>query len=447
MRTIAFKLSLLFIFFIPWEGVIELPGLGTAAKLIGFALAAFWVASVLVTNRLRKPHPFHLAVTLFVLWNAASVFWSADPGETVTHLTRWAQLLGLVFILWDLYTTRAALLAGLQAFILGEYVAIGSAGYNFFSGNVYYTHYQRFSPAEQSNPDGFGIIVALGIPVAWYLASSKGTTKMSHLLKLVNYVYIPAAFLGLALSGTRTALIASIVGMAFGLASLSRLRPWARVAIFLLLASAILILLPHIQTLRSFQRFGTTYSELTEGDLNNRTNNWAEGFDSFLEHPLIGVGANMYRSVNRLGKLAHNSFLSVLVELGLIGFALFGIILMMAAIQAFHQPKWEASFWLTLLVAWAICASSLSYEFRKATWLFLSMVVASATLTAQRGHKAVAHKWRSESGAHLVPVQDVPKYLHWDERGGLVSLSHTPAGDFGKLGLVSTRESTRQRGT
>lgn len=447
MRTIAFTLSLIFIFFVPWEGVIELPGMGTAAKLIGFAVAAFWVATVVVTGRFRKPRPFHLVVTLFVLWNAVSVFWSADPGETVTHIRRWAQLLGMVIILWDLYTTRVALLAGLQAFILGEYVAIASAGYNFFSGNVYYTHYQRFSPSEQSNPDGFGIIVTLGIPVAWYLASSESPFKMSRLLKFVNYAYIPAAYLGIILSGTRTALIASIVGMAFGLASLSRLRLWARVAIFLLLASVILFMLPHVQMLRSFQRFSTTYSEITEGDLNNRTNNWAEGFDSFLEHPLIGVGANMYRSVNSLGKLAHNSFLSVLVELGLIGFALFGIILMMAAIQAWRQPKWDASFWLTVLLVWAICASSLSYEFRKATWLFLSLATVSATLTAQRGHKAVAHVWRSESGAHLVPVQDVPKYLHRDERDGLLSLSHTPGRDFGKLGLDSTRVSTQQRGT
>jgi O-antigen ligase len=270
---------------------------------------------------------------------------------------------------------------------------------------------------------------------------------MSGLLKFVNYAYIPTAFLGITLSGTRTALIAAIVGMAFGIASLSRIRLAARMAIFLLLASAVLYSIPHVQSLRSFQRFGTIYSEITQGDLNNRTNNWAEGFDSFLEHPVLGVGANMYRSVNTRGKLAHNSFLSVLVELGLIGVALFGTILMMAAIEAWRQPKWEASFWLTTLLAWAICASSLSYEFRKATWLFLSLATVSAALTAQRGPRAVAQVWRSESGAHLVPAQDVPKHLHRDEGDGLISPSHTPERDFGKPGFDSTRESTQQRGT
>ena len=385
MRAIAFMLSLVFIFFIPWEGVIELPGLGTAAKLVGFALAACWLATVVITDQFRKPRPFHIAVFLFVLWNAVSVFWSADPGKTVAQIRTWAQLLLLVIILWDLYTTRAALLAGLQAFILGEYVAIGFAGYNFFSGNVFYTHYQRFSPDEQSNPDGFGIIVALGIPVAWYLASSKSPFKMSGLLKLVNYAYIPAAFVGLALSGTRTALIASLVGMAFGLASLTRLRLWARIAIFLLLTSAIFILLPYVQTLKSFQRLGTTGAEITEGDLNDRTGIWRQGLSSFVEHPIIGVGSNMYRSVNSLGKLAHNSFISVLVELGLIGFLLFGIILAIVFTQAWsHQSKWDKSFWLTVFAVWTIGSSTLTWEHRKTTWLFLSFIVASAALTRYR---------------------------------------------------------------
>jgi len=384
MRTIAFMLSLVFISFIPWEGVIELPSLGTAAKLIGSAMAACWLASVVITARVRKPGLFHIMVCFFVLWNAVSVLWSANPDMTVTQAMRWVQLLGMVFILWDLYTTRAALLAGLQAFILGEYVTIGIALENYFSGEAFYTFYQRFSPSTQTNPDGFGFIVVLGIPVAFYLAASENSTRMGGLLKLVNYGYIPAAFVGLALSGTRAALVASLPGMVFGLAVISRLRLSARVAALLLLTSAAFILIPYVQPLRSFQRLGTTYSEITEGDLNNRTNNWRQGLASFAEHPFLGVGSSMYYTVNRWDSSAHNSFLSVLVEVGLVGFALFGFILTLAVIGAWRQPKWEARFWLTTLSVWAIGASSLTYEHRKATWLFLSLVIASAALSRNR---------------------------------------------------------------
>jgi len=384
MRKLAFVLSLGFIFVVPWEGVIEFPGLGTAAKIIGLATGVSWAAAVVITNQFRKPGPFHVMVCLFVLWNALSLFWTADPGNTLPHVRTWIQLLAMVFILWDLYKTRPAVLTGLQAFVLGEYVAIGSAVANYLAGNAFYTQYQRFSPAAQSGPDGFGFIVVLGIPVAWYLASSTSTTRVGSWLKLLNYAYIPAAFVGLALSGTRTAMVASIVGLAFVLSSVTRIRLAARVPIFLFLTTAILFLLPHVQDLRSFQRLGTTYTEIREGDLNNRTNNWREGLAAVPNHPLVGVGSNMYRSVNSLGKLAHNSFLSILVELGIVGFTLFGIILSITLIQVLRQPRWDARFWLTVLAVWTIGASTLTYEHRKATWLFLSLAIASAALVKQR---------------------------------------------------------------
>ena len=62
-----------------------------------------------------------------------------------------------------------------------------------------------------------------------------------------------------------------------------------RLATFVLLATVVLIMLPYIQPMRSFQRFSTTTTEITDGDLNNRTTNWREGYAAFLEHPIIGV--------------------------------------------------------------------------------------------------------------------------------------------------------------
>lgn len=411
MRKIALALSLIFIFLVPWEGMVRLPW-GTFARFTGIAVGGFWLATVIVTGRLRKLAPFQFVMCLFVLWNVLSVFWSDNPNRSFGHAKTWAQMLLLVLILWDLYTTRESILAGLQAYIIGGYIAVGSAIYNYFTGNAYYTNYQRFSPGE-TNPDGFGFIMALGIPVAWYLAGSLPKSGIGRLLRFLNYVYIPAALLGIALSGTRTALLASVVGMAFGLASLTRLRLIARIAIFALLASIILILLPHVETLKSFQRLGTTGTELTSGTLNNRTNNWREGLASFEEHPLLGVGTNMYRSVNSLqtdnqGKVSHNSYLSVLVELGLIGFILFAIILVITFTQAWRQPKWQSWFWLTVLAVWGMGAFTLTWEARKSTWLFLSFIVVSAAITNKREDMVFAEKRLERPDNQIVLTHQEP---------------------------------------
>jgi O-antigen ligase len=105
----------------------------------------------------------------------------------------------------------------------------------------------------------------------------------------------------------------------------------------------------------------------------------------------------MYRSINSLaktaeGKVSHNSYLSVLVELGLIGFILFSLILAIAFVQAWRQPKWQSWFWLTVLAVWSIGAFTLTWEARKSTWLFLSFIVLSAALTDKTEEPVVAKR-------------------------------------------------------
>ena len=151
-----------------------------------------------------------------------------------------------------------------------------------------------------------------------------------------------------------------------------------------LLAASLFVVLPIVQPLSSFQRLGTTATEVTEGDLNGRTGQWEQGLRAFMEHPVLGVGTDMYRTVNTLNKVAHNSYLSVLVEEGLIGFTIFLSILGIVALQVLRLPKWDRNFWLTSLLVWAIGASTLTWEHRKTTWFFLTFAVAAAVIGARR---------------------------------------------------------------
>ena len=382
-------MTLILIFMIPWEGGFEFSGLGKLAKAMGFGVGVLWLASILFTKRVRRPGLFHLLLSLFVCWNALSILWTSDPNRTMTQIATWVQLLILAFIIWDLCNTRESLLTGLQVYILGSFFAIGSAIANYVAGDPFYTNYERFSPGNM-HPDAFGFILALGIPVAWYLSNTKRDTKWNSLLRIINYTYIPMSFLGIALSGTRAALIASLPGMAFGLLSLNRIRLWKRGVIFLILIFVIILMFPHVQALESFQRFGTISSELSEGDLSSRTIIWREGLETFVVNPLLGVGSNMFRTVNSLGKVAHNTFISVLVEVGLVGFTLFGLILLVAFTKALGHPKWDARFWLTILLVWAIGALTLTWENKKATWLFLSLAISSHAIFRQQIERTAA---------------------------------------------------------
>jgi len=380
MRTLAFWLSLILIFVIAWENMILFEGLGTASKATGLLVAAFWVVTVVVTGRLRKPRPFHLAVYLFVLWNVVSVFWSVDVAKTVTSILTYFQLAGLVFVLWDLYTSPAALKAGLQAYVLGAYVSIGSTVVNYLTAKE--ATYLRYA-ATGFNPNDIGLMLALGIPVAWHLAISGSNSKKIHGLRLVNYAYIPAAILAILLTASRGTLVAALPAFLFVLGSLTRLNPFLRVLILAALISALFALQPLVPQ-SSLQRLATTGTSITEGDIGDRVDIWREGLAVFSEHPLLGIGSGAFRTAVKSGMVAHSVFLSVLVEVGMIGFILFVIILAIAAYQAMHQPKWLFRFWLTVLLVWAIGASVHTWEHRKPTWLFLSLVIVSAGLSARR---------------------------------------------------------------
>ncbi len=401
MNRIAFWVSLAYILTIPGEVLVQDPVWGSASRMIGLLLAVAWLAAVVVNKRIRRPGLFYLAMLLFVLWNGLSIFWSRDPMRSAAHFGTWLQLFAASFILWDLYGNRTRVLAALQTYILGCYIVIGSAVADFLANRVYYPG--RFS-ASNINPNDLGIVLAIGLPIAWYLANSREAVFGSLLQKFINYAFIPAALFVIAISGSRTGLLAAIPAAIFALASLTRMNRALIIAASLILGIGILFLYPLIpQT--SLSRLGTTASELSEGDLNGRLSIWNQGLEAFRQHPFLGVGSDMYRSINIEEKVGHNSFLSVLVELGLVGIVLFGFILADIVFHASKLSGWDLGLWICVLAAWALSASTHTWEYKKATWLIFSMIVIQASLAVPSLRTSVA-RWKR--GLVVQPTESTP---------------------------------------
>jgi O-antigen ligase len=146
----------------------------------------------------------------------------------------------------------------------------------------------------------------------------------------------------------------------------------------------------------SWSRLSTIGGELRSGTLNDRTLIWQTGWQVFGESPFRGVGAAAFAPAieHSLGMpfnapsadegapatelVAHNSFLSVLVEQGVIGFALFVALLLAILRCALQLPILEKMFWISFFMIWVIGASTLTYEDRKLPWLLFAIVIAQA---------------------------------------------------------------------
>jgi O-antigen ligase len=373
MRKIAFWLSLAFIFAIPCENVLMFDNGNTISRLIGLAAAGFWLLTILLTDRVRVPLPYHLMVFLFILWNAASIFWSADQNRTFERIQTYSQLAVLVFMLWDIYHSRPMLQSAFQAYVLGAYVTASGTLLSYLSASAYY--YNRYA-ASGFNPNDAGLILALGIPLAWHLATHNGEAKLPTLLKIINFLYLPAAVFAIFLTGSRGPLAASVVSILFIISTLGQLRFRYQLLLITGLGVAVAVLLVVIpQT--SFDRIANKGVAL-----NGREDVWSEAFDLFGEHPILGVGSGSVKKVIEVQQSAHNFALGIVTETGLIGLGLFCCILLLVVRHAWRQEPRYRYLCLTLFAVWFIGASVHNWEHRKQTWLFFSLIVISSSVAA-----------------------------------------------------------------
>jgi O-antigen ligase len=176
--------------------------------------------------------------------------------------------------------------------------------------------------------------------------------------------------------------------LSFGSFSRSQKR-FGMLAVVLVVASGMVIVPP-----ATWDRIGSIHDEISEGTLTKRTYIWAAGMDVFREHPLMGIGAGAF-GASVYSKLdvpyvAHNSYLSVLVEMGVIGELLFIALLIALVHVAIGLPKLESRAWTLLLLTWAVAVLSVTWEHRKPTWFLFGMLMARAA--AVRDTRSVAAK-------------------------------------------------------
>jgi O-antigen ligase len=175
----------------------------------------------------------------------------------------------------------------------------------------------------------------------------------------------------------------------------SRLKLISRILLLAALIAIALTLLPHLPQ-SALGRLETVGTSIASGDLGGRVNLWRMAMAEFLTHPLVGIGSGAFSSATIAGTYVHNTFLSILTETGMIGFVLFAVMLAIVTYQALRQPKESSRLWGCVLLVWAVAAVSLTFELKKATWLFLSFIVISASLPSMRrrteeGSDCVSH--------------------------------------------------------
>jgi O-antigen ligase len=397
-QSVTFAMALAFVFVIPMEGAVIVPGLGKLSRIVGLLLAASWFFSFLVFGRTRTPKPFHLFAFAFVGWNVLSLFWSQDLPRSTERVSTYLQIAIMLVIIWDVFTSQARLRIGLQTYLFGSLAAAFSTIYNYLNADEFY--YQRFAAAGL-HVDDLGINLGLAIPIAWYLATSlDAKTGYARLLKAVNFIAIPLLTFAIFLTGTRAALLASAPAFLYMGVSLLRLPGTLRILSLGMMICSLIAVIPFIPA-SSWERMGTIGTEITEGDLNGRMGLWRSGLLVFSEHPILGSGTNSFPVATGADQVAHNTFISVLTETGLVGFGFMIAVMALTIRSGWSRPFWERLFWFSLLAVLLIGISTLTWEHRKPTWLMFSFVVIAGACESRRQNLFAPTRWQEHQSAKI----------------------------------------------
>ena len=377
-------------FAIPWEDAITIPGVGTSARLVGMITVVLGALAIIERGSIRRPVAGHFMMALFVMSAAASYLWSLYPEGTLTQTVTYIQLLLLALLIWELAPQPQQQKLLMQAYVLGTFVSGADTIYKFLAHEE--SAYQRYAGAGLDAND-LGLMVALSIPLSYYLLiQEKGPMVWVYRLQLA------LAGTTILLTASRGATMACLAALAIVPLTQTRLTMQQKIAALLtlfLLINAVIFFVPAT----SWERLSTVPDEFAHGTLTGRTTIWKAAWEVFGEHPYFGVGSNAFRLIVsrvlaepiRLDNTespappAHNTFLSVLVEQGVFGFAIFSAMLFVLAFSLKAIPPFQRKLWIVCLLVWTVGVSSLTWEMRKPTWFFFGLLIAQCgSMAAKR---------------------------------------------------------------
>jgi O-antigen ligase len=368
---VALWLLALFVFSVPLENSIVIPGIGTIGRIIGLVAFVAGMVAVIESGKFRTPIVPHLMMALFVVWACLSYLWTIGTQETTEEIISYIQLLAMVLLIWAEAPKPEHQQRLMRAYVLGAgCLAVATILQNQGPS------FDR-QGAFNMNANDIGLRIVLSVPMALYLS----VVDKRPIWPWIYRGVVAAGACGIFFTASRgsfVALLASGLMIPLTLGSWTRKQKLAMVVLVVVGAAVAINMVPE----KAWSRLGETQNEITEGTMDLRTVIWHAGLETYAEHPFLGIGAGAF-PIAAEQKIAqawapHNTFLSVLVELGSVGFAIFGVLLFTLVTAARRMQPLERSLWLVTLLSWALGCFAMNWEYYKPTWFLFAMVAAQS---------------------------------------------------------------------
>ena len=381
---------------LPFESAIDFGPMTSGTKALGFLTFSSLALALLTDEKLFErfkrlwQQPLAPAVGAFVLWVAASILWASNKGDAVGTTVSFLGMLGLMVVIGLLEKRYLVLAWAALAFSAalsvpaGYIVPVPEGSDMAVSG--------RFGGpgrAAGTGPNSYALNLAIAFFVAYFGVLRRH--RMTALLLSPVFLY------GIFATASRTGLIALVATplLALLVPRLGARLGWRIVPMYVLGAAAIAVIVLAIPSVgeRALERDMALSQLQSEETWSGRWSNWQGALDVTASHPILGVGAGNYAEATlghsekgfkqslqkgKVAGLAHNVFLSVATQLGLVGLILWlGILffLFKTAVPIAQESSLGASIFLGLIVA-MLAGMTLTWESEKMVYVLFGSVLA-----------------------------------------------------------------------
>jgi O-antigen ligase len=309
-------------------------------------------------------------VFLFII----GTIWSPNKSVSFSSSIRFLTIALFITAIWDIFDNQQKVYTALQALILGGYVStLGTIFVYFQSSGGYFR--QAFYGYNVNYMAGTLVVT---IPIAMILAKERRSDSV--IMSLVNGIYVLLGIIAIIITGSRMGIVAlapTIVLSGYYIGINSSLSAILRNGVIIVIAATSLYKYTGIINGERISYISTIPNEIISGDFGGaRGEIWRGGLIQGLESPLFGFGTRSFRYVvttSYTGASAHNSFLQIFVDLGLIGLLTYILIILTVFRSAIRTAyKYE---WVVFVVTYCLISVANNFELNVIMWLIFTFCI------------------------------------------------------------------------
>jgi O-antigen ligase len=319
----------------------DVAALSVGPNTVGVLVFVGWIGTLATRSArpvaLREHSRLLLALSLLALWLTLSITWAGNSGEAGSGVEAWLiAIVAFVVVLTTLRSPRDVAIIAI-AFIVGSVISVafgianGALSAAAESANETVAQGRLTGGGGDPNVQAAGFIVAMFLCAGLWSLAAKGRTRIALLLAFVTVT------VGFFATQSRGGLLSLAFAAIAGLVLLPRQRKR-----LLGLAGAAGVGLGIVSAVNP-----AAIARMTDvgGGTSGRSDLWTVAWKIFTDHPWVGIGLENFQTVEprytlRSGELTrvdlvaetphlvHNVYLQLLTETGVVGFALFLVVIL-----------------------------------------------------------------------------------------------------------------------